>query len=70
MTSGSIGAGRAQSGCLCYLDTVQDMQRVDMVLGTVGEPSPVDRCGVWLGRHLSVRKEVAFSRGPLVGGNI
>lgn len=49
---------------------VRDMQRVDMVLGTVGEPSPVDCCGVWLGRHLSIRREVAFSPGPLVGGNM
>lgn len=29
-----------------YLGTVHDMQRVDMVLGPVGEPSPLGHCGL------------------------
>lgn len=70
VTSGNIGQGVHIKWLPLISGTVHDMQRVDMVLGRVGEPSPLSHCGVWLGRHLSIRREVAFSPGPLVGRNM
>lgn len=67
VTSGSIGQGVH----IKWLPLISGyMQRVDMVRGPVWEPSPMGHCGVWFGRYLSIRREVAFSPGPLVGRNM